>query len=257
MAEHEDSRSRDLTSLGKLEFASPLAELAGLERDDWGTYGSYGMSETFTLASALPAHAPADERSGTSGRPLPGMDLRIVDPLSGQPVEGAGIAGEISVRGATLMQGYYKVEPELFLDADGYFRSQDGGYLDARGFLHWTGRLSNMIKTGGANVSPLEIEQALADCEAVHVCAALGVPHATLGEIIILCVVRGPGESIDEDFVMDRLRTRLSAYKLPRRVLFPDPDQVSYTGNQKLQLEPLREWMRSQLEEAEIEGVRY
>ena len=63
-----------------------VAALAKLSVDDWGTYGSYGLSETFTLASALPASAPAELRRDTSGRPLPGMQLRIVDPETGAPV---------------------------------------------------------------------------------------------------------------------------------------------------------------------------
>jgi len=259
MAEHADARSRDLTSLEKLEFSSPLASLAGVTRDEWGTYGSYGMSETFTLASSLPAHAPADERRDTSGRPLPGMDLGIVDPESGESLDEAGRPGEIVVRGVTLMSGYYKVEPELYLDAQGYFHTQDGGYMDPDGFLHWTGRLSNLIKTGGANVSPLEIENALTECEDVHIAAAVGVPHDTLGEIIVLCVVRAEGAEIDESGVLERLRGRLAVYKMPRRVLFPEPAEVAYTSNQKLQVDPLREWARARLaqESAEIEGVRY
>ena len=77
---------------------------------------------------------------------------------------GPDTPGEIAIRGATLMRGYYKVEPEQCFDELGFFRTRDGGQLDADGYLHWTGRLSDMIKTGGANVSPVEIEASLADC---------------------------------------------------------------------------------------------
>lgn len=259
MAEHPDAARRDLSSLEKIERTSPLAPLAGLTEDDWGTYGSYGLSETFTLASALPAAAPAALRKQTSGRPLPGMHVRIVDPESGAPVTEPDAKGEIAVKGVTFMRGYYKVLPELYLDEDGYFRTQDGGSLDAEGYLHWNGRLSNLIKTGGANVSPLEIERALDDCAELHLAHAVGVPHPVLGEVIVLCAVRAPGAEMDEPTLRARLRERIAAYKVPRRVLFFAEDELAYTANQKVQVGALRDLALARLrdEGAEIEGVRY
>ena len=253
---------RDLSRVRKIEFSSPLAPLAGLEKDVWGTYGSYGLSETFTLASALPASASCELRRDTSGIPLPGMSIRIVDPETGVALA-AGEKGEITVRGATLMRGYYKVAPEIPFDADGYFHTQDGGWLDADGYLHWTGRLSNLIKTGGANVSPLEIESALPKSPDLRVGLAVGVPHPVLGEAIVLCAVRADGASFDDSAreaeIRAALRGRVAAYKVPRRVLFFDPDELDYTANQKIQVGPLREaaLARLQREGAEIEGFRY
>lgn len=259
MAEHADARTRDLTSLQKIERSSPLAALAGLSVDDWGTYGSYGLSETFTLAAALPASAPANLRRDTSGKPLPGMRLRIVDPETGAPLDEVGAKGEITVQGATLMRGYYKVAPELYLDDDGWFHTQDGGSFDADGHLHWSGRLSNLIKTGGANVSPLEIERALDGHAQLLIAQAVGVPHPVLGEVIVLCAVKAPGAAVDEAGLRSGLREQLAAYKVPRRVLFFSPDELSYTANQKLQVAPLRELALRRLaaEGAEIDGVRY
>lgn len=253
MAEESEAASRELSSLRKIEFSSPLASLVGLAADEWGTYGSYGMSETFTLASSLPAHTDADLRKQTSGRALPGMELRIVDPETGLVLEDPSVPGEIAVRGATLMTGYYKTDRELYFDADGFFHTQDGGFIDAEGFLHWTGRLSNLIKTGGANVSPLEIENLTCQFPEVHIAAALGIPHPTLGEAIVLCVVRAQGAQIEEADILSRLRERLSAYKLPRKVLFPDADAIEYTANQKLQVEPLRTWAQAELSDGQVE----
>jgi acyl-CoA synthetase (AMP-forming)/AMP-acid ligase II len=259
MAEHPSARARDLSSLEKIEYGSPLAPLAGLAADEWGTYGSYGLSETFTLASALPASAPADLRKGTSGRPLPGMQVRIVDPDTGAPLDAPRAKGEIAVRGATFMRGYHKVAPELYLDERGLFHTQDGGSFDAEGYLHWSGRLSNLIKTGGANVSPLEIEAALAGRADVHLAQAVGVPHPALGEVIVLCVVAAPGAAPEEAALRDHLRERIAAYKVPRRVLFFAPDELAYTANQKVQVGPLRELALARLtdEKAEIEGHRF
>ena len=258
MAEQPDAGSRDLSSLRRIEFASPLAPLAGLEADEWGTYGSYGLSETFTLASALPASAPAEQRAATSGRPLPGMELRIVDPTTGVAVA-SGEPGEIAVKGVTFMRAYYKVEPELYLDGNGFYRTQDGGSFDGEGLLHWTGRLSNLIKTGGANVSPLEIEEAAAGCAGVQASAALGLPHPTLGQAIVLCAVVVPGARLDTDMLAAHLRAKLAAYKQPRVILTFEAADVSFTGNQKLQVEPLRDAALERLatEHVEIAGHRY
>jgi len=258
LCEHPDAASRDLSSVRKIDFASPIAKLAGIAKDAYGTGASYGMSETFTIASSLPADAPAELRRDGSGRPNPGMDFRIVDPETGSPVPEGG-EGEIAVKGVTFMRGYYKVLPERYLDADGFFRTQDGGSLGADGVLHWTGRLGHLIKTGGANVSPVEIEAALADHPEVKVGIPVGIAHPTLGEVIVLCVVPTAGATPEPDELRAFLRSRLAAYKVPRCVLFFRADELTYTGNQKVQLQPLEQAAQRRLEStgAEIEGYRY
>jgi acyl-CoA synthetase (AMP-forming)/AMP-acid ligase II len=259
LGEHPDAARRDLGSVRKTRFSSPLARLAGLEKDVWGMDASYGLSETFTIASALPAATPAELRAGSSGRALPGTLLRIVDPGTGAPLP-AGEAGEIAVKGVTLMRGYHKLDPELAFDENGWFRTQDGGSLGEDGQLHWSGRLSNLIKTGGANVSPLEIEAALRGYPGLRAGLAVGVPHPTLGEAVVLCAIAEEGAAApDAEAVRAFLRQRLSPYKIPRRVLLFSPEELSYTGNQKIQVGPLREAALARLaaEDAEIAGHRY
>ena len=259
MAEHPDAKTRVLGSLKHIEFSSPLAPLAGLESDEWGAYGSYGLSETFTLASSLPASAPADLRKRTSGRPLPGMQLKIVDPETGSDVIEAGRAGEIAVRGVTFMRGYYKVDPEFVLDEHGFFHTQDGGHFDDDGYLHWSGRLSNLIKTGGANVSPLEIETALGQREDLRIAQAVGIPHPVLGEVIVLCVVEARGARVDDDELIAHLKARLAVYKVPKHVLRFSADELAFTSNQKLQVGELRELALARLEAegVTLEGFTY
>lgn len=261
LGEHESAARRDLRSLRKVNFSNPLAKLAGIVRDEWGPGGSYGLSETFTIASSIPSDSPLERRRGTSGKPLPGMIVRIVDPETGEMLP-PGRAGEIALKGVTLMRGYYKVPPEEYLDENGFFRTQDAGFLDDEGYLHWTGRISNMIKTGGANVSPVEIEKQLEGYKGLRVGLAVGVPHPTLGEALVLCAVRAEGADgaeASEDTVRGYLRSKLAAYKVPRRVLFFGADELSYTGNQKIQVGPLREAaLRRLVEEgAEIDGHIY
>jgi fatty-acyl-CoA synthase len=154
------------------------------------------------------------------------------------------------------MRGYYKALPESYLDPDGFFHTQDGGSFDAEGYLHWSGRLSNIIKTGGANVSPVEIEETVAKHPGVKVGIPVGVGHPTLGEVIVLCVVPTEGSRVDEEEIRGFLRERLSAYKVPRRVLAFRADELSYTGNQKVQVQPLKEAALAKLraERAVIDG---
>jgi len=231
---------------------------AGIEKDEYGQNAAYGLSETFTIASMLPCNAPMELRRSTHGRPLPGMRLRILDPETGRSLP-TGQEGEIAVQGVTFMKGYYKVPPEEYLDDEGYFHTQDAGSFDAEGFLHWSGRISNLVKTGGANVSPVEIEQALAGFPKLRIGLPVGVPHPSLGEALVLCAVPSDGAETDEAEIRSWLRERLAAYKVPRKVLFFRPDELSYTGNQKVQVAPLREKALARLaaEGIEIDGHRY
>ena len=259
MGEHPSAAARDLGSIRLSRFSSPLAERAGITRDEWGIDASYGLSETFTIAAMLPASTPTEIRRGSSGKALGGNEIRIVDPETGAPLP-VGASGEIVVRGPTLMRGYYKVDPEHVFDAEGFFHTQDGGSLDADGHLHWTGRLSGLIKTGGANVSPIELERALAHYPGLKVAAAVGVPHPTLGEIVVLCVVPMEGaRPPDEAHLQAFVRERLAVYKVPRRVLVFSAGELQFTANAKVQTAALRQAAERRLadERAEIAGHRY
>ena len=225
MADHPSAAGRDLSSVTKLNFASPLRPLVGLARDEWGTQGGYGLTEMFTIVSDLPADAPAALRDATSGKILPHTEVRIVD-------------GEICVKGRTFMKGYYKAHTAL--DEQGFFHTGDAGYIDDDGYLRWSGRMSQMIKTGGANVSPLEIERALVDFPGMKASAAIGLPHPELGQMVVLCAVRSGDADIDGDAVIAHLKGRLAAYKIPRRVLVLSESEVTFTDNEKLRVEPLK-----------------
>jgi len=259
MAEHPSLPDLDLSSLVKLDAFSALKPHAGVKEDDYGIHGSaYGLTETFTIASMTPADADPELRKQTSGRPMPGTLFRIVDPESGALLP-QGQEGEIALKGQTFMRGYYKKLPEEFLDADGYFHTQDGGYFDEDGYLHWHGRISNMIKTGGANVSPIEIEEVACEMPELRLAHALGMPHPSLGDAIVLCAVKARGAEVDEAGVRAFLTERLARYKLPKCVLFFEPEQLSFTGTSKVQMAPLREAAQRRLaeERVEIDGHRY
>ena len=130
---------------------------------------------------------------------------------------------------------------------EGFFRTGDGGFVDDEGRLHWQGRLNDIIKTGGANVSPLEIDAVLVECPGVKIAATVGVPHDTLGEIVVACIVPEVGSEIDESAVRAFVSKRLSSYKVPRRVLFLEESDLTLTGSNKVRTAPLRELVKRRL----------
>jgi acyl-CoA synthetase (AMP-forming)/AMP-acid ligase II len=201
---------------------------------------AYGNTETLTLNCAHPSGTPPEISKGNHGFPLPGNTIKIVDPMTGQGVE-RNVNGEIAVKGPTLMLEYLRVPSENAFDEEGFFRTGDGGFIDDQGRLHWLGRLNDIIKTGGANVSPLEIDAVLIQCPGVKIGATVGVPHDTLGELVVSCVVVEAGVTLDEVTVRSFLAKQLSSYKVPRRVLFLEESDLTFTASNKVKTAPLRE----------------
>src|SRR5207302_2872211 len=113
--------------------------------------------------------------------------------------------------------------------------------VDDASRLHWTGRASGLIKTGGANVSPVEVEEALLRHPRLKVGLAVGVPDDELGEIVVACVVARDGAAVDEADVRRFLKGRIASYKIPKRVLFFADEDLSVTGSAKVRAEALRE----------------
>ena len=199
----------------------------------------YGMSETFTLVASAPVDSSRDILDGSHGFLLPGNAMRIIEPQTHEPL-GPGEEGEILVKGTTLMRGYVGLPPEACFDTDGFFHSGDTGYIDERGLLHWTGRATELIKTGGANVSPVELETLLARHPGLLSAAVVGLADEMLGEIVVACVVPRPGAQVDEDDVRAYAREHLSSFKVPRRVLFFTEDELPVTSSDKVQHAELR-----------------
>jgi len=201
---------------------------------------AYGNTETFTITCAFPSDSSAEVAGESHGEALPGNTLKIVDPQTGVVVP-RGERGEIAVKGPTLMLGYIDIPIDETLDDEGFFRTGDGGYMDERGRLFWEGRLTDIIKTGGANVSPLEIDAVLTTIAGLKIGRTIGVPHDTLGEIVVACVVPHEGVVLEEGVIREFLKERLASYKVPRRVLFFREDELAMTGNAKVKSASLRE----------------
>lgn len=230
----------DLSTLRYVGETSPLRTHPTVRSTWQEPVAAYGNTETLTINTAFPSGTPTAEMGGNHGPPLPGNTIRIVHPLTGELLD-RGEVGEIVVKGPTLMVGYLRVSPEETFDAEGFFHTGDGGFIDTQGRLHWQGRLNDIVKTGGANVSPLEIDAVLVQCPGVKIAATVGVPHDTLGEMVVACIVTELGARLDEGAVRTFAAGRLSSYKVPRRVIFLAESDLSLTGSNKVKTAALRE----------------
>jgi acyl-CoA synthetase (AMP-forming)/AMP-acid ligase II len=208
---------------------------------------AYGNTETFTISSIFESGTPEERIAGSSGEPQPGMTFKIVDPLSGK-IMPLGEEGEIAVKGPTLMLGYLGIPLDETLDEQGFLRTGDGGYLDGEGRLFWKGRLNDIIKTGGANVSPREIDANLLENPAIKLCQTVGIPHDTLGEMVVSCIVPQEGESLSPETVTAYLKERLASYKVPREVLLVDESDLQTTGTAKIKTTELRDTVMKRLD---------
>nr|WP_273634018.1 type I polyketide synthase [Streptomyces muensis] len=176
---------------------------------------AYGSTETCGVIAVSPPEGPGVD--GSCGPPIPGVDIRVVDPGSGEDVQD-GAEGEVWVRSPGLMTGYHR-QPEATAAAlrDGWYRTGDLGRRVEHGHLRLTGRVSELIIRGGENIHPAEIEQVLARCPGVADAVVVGVPHDVLGEVPVAFVVPGP-EGIDARRVLAECRTRLADYKVPAEI---------------------------------------
>lgn len=207
---------------------------------DWEMPNAFGTTETMTILSSFQLGDAENANSTDFGPVLPGNRLKIVDPQSGVIVP-LGERGEVCIKGPTLMKGYIGKSPEEVLDEDGYYHTGDGGYVDERGHLFWEGRLNDIIKTGGANVSPEEVDTVIARISGVKRTQTVGVPHDTLSEIVVSCIVPLEGQTLEESAIIAQLKEQLASFKVPRRVLFFREDDFALTGNEKVKAGELRE----------------
>lgn len=237
----------DLSALRYVDTNSPIARHPSVKTDYVEPAHSYGNTETFTLSTAFPANTPKHVADSSHGKALAGNTIKIVEPLTGALLP-RGQSGEIAVKGPTLMLGYIGVPLDEILDDDGFFRTGDGGHIDDQDRLHWKGRLNDIIKTGGANVSPIEIDTVIAKCPGVKVTQTVGVPDELLGELVVACIVPQEGFALAAEDVRNFAKQQLASYKVPRKVLFFDESELNMTGSAKVKTTELRALAARRLE---------
>jgi acyl-CoA synthetase (AMP-forming)/AMP-acid ligase II len=197
-------------------------------------YQAYGMTECAPSISTLQpdAHGPDGVAAGllrSAGKPLPGVEVRIVDENDREVP--AGTVGEIAARGATVMLGYWN-RPEETAAAlrGGWMHTGDGGYLDEDGYLYVVDRLKDMIITGGENVYSGEVENAVAQHPDVLAVAVIGIPDDAYGESVHAIVVPRPGAAPQADDILAHCRTLIGGFKCPKSVEFRDALPLSAAG---------------------------
>jgi long-chain acyl-CoA synthetase len=231
MLHHADAGTADVTSLRVCVSggaAMPVEIMAGFER----TFGcpvleGYGLSETSPVASFN--HPERPRKPGSIGFPVRGCEMRVVDD-EGDDVA-VGSPGEIVIRGENVMKGYWG-RPDTTAEAmpDGWFRSGDIATRDTDGYFFIVDRKKDVIIRGGYNVYPREVEEALYAHPAVAEAAVVGIADAELGEEIGAAVALKPTRHADPDELREFVRTRIAAYKYPRRVWLVDALPKGPTG---------------------------
>ncbi|MEM7407661.1 MAG: AMP-binding protein [Pseudomonadota bacterium] len=194
----------------------------------------YGLTETYGNCAVTDADAPLDLRCNAVGQPLPGVDMRIVNPDTGVNCP-AGTVGEIRVRGYVTC-GYLNdaARNAAAFDEDGYFLTGDLGLLDAGGYLYFRGRLKEMIKTGGINVAPVEVEEVLMSHPGVALAFVVPLPDAERDEIVAALIVAADEEPATESSLRALCIEALAAYKRPRQYQFVSAAQLPLTSTGKV-----------------------
>ena len=241
-------RPRDLSSLrfGTLTVGSDSSvELArAVQSQLCPTLSGYGMTEMWGAITITPQEATPAQRCEASGLPQPGVELRIIDPADGRELP-PGQVGEILVRSYSRMIGYHQ-QPEATaaaIDVDGWFHSGDAGLLREDGHLRYVSRYKDMLKVGGENVSPAEIEGLLAAMPGVIAVAVVADRHERLSEVPVAFVVAEAAAAIDTAAVQAFCRGRIASFKIPARVVAVTELPMTPTG--KVQKELLRQRLAS------------
>ena len=234
---HPLSKKTDFSSLRfAASAAAPLAPEVQ-DRFEEITAGkmveAYGLTETICAAM----NPIENTRPNSIGLPMPGTEMRIVDENDGTTVQPPGTPGEIIVKGAQVMQGYWE-NPEATAkilrvgpdNTPGWFFSGDIGTMDEDGFFHIVDRKSDMIIAGGYNIYPAEVEAVLFEHPAVLEAAVFGVPHEVRGETVKSAIVLKPGQTATTDEITDFCKERMAAYKVPKIVEFREELPKSIVG---------------------------
>jgi fatty-acyl-CoA synthase len=235
---------RDVSSVRTGILASGMSSSVPIARKARRVLGrflsGYGMSE-FGVGAALSALDSTEEQcTEASGYPAPGYEIRIVEPQSGRE-EPPDVPGEILVRSYMTMRGYYgkPAETAQALDRDGWVHTGDMGVIRADGHLRFMGRYKDMLKIGGENVDPMEVEAFLMSHAGINMAAVVSFPDPRLAEVAVAFVRREPGCALTDADVLAHCRGRIASFKIPRHVVFVDDFPMTSSG--KIQKVKLRE----------------
>jgi fatty-acyl-CoA synthase len=242
MYEHPEFNSYDVSSLekgwaiGPPEVIRGVYEKLGIKK----VINVYGISEASPNVTTTDVDDPLDFRMHWHGKPHPETEIKIVDYQTGKtnpPYK----EGELCVRGWNLMKGYYNKpeETRAAIDDEGWLHTGDSGQMDDKGNLKFTGRIKDIIRVGGENVSAMEVESYLLTHPKVKNAAIIGVPDKRLTEVCMAVIQLKEGERATEEEIVDYCRGQIANFKTPRYVRFVD--EYPMTGSGKIQKYVLKE----------------
>lgn len=239
LTNHPEFRAEDMPQVRLINNVAPPAQLReNMRLIPQATHVSaYGLTEASGICCFGSRQEDDETRASTSGRPFDGVSARIVDVDTGAECA-PGVPGEMTLRGFSLFEGYYK-SPEKtaeVIDEDGWFHTGDRCSIDTEGLVAYHGRIKDMMKVGGENVAALEVESFLLGHPAVQLAQVVGIPDAKLLEVVAAFIQRKPGASCSEDDIASFCRGKIASFKIPRYVRFVDEWPMSATKIQKFKL---------------------
>jgi acyl-CoA synthetase (AMP-forming)/AMP-acid ligase II len=244
LLKHPDFQPSFVSSVEK-GYVVSSPEIVRMVRRDMGMKGIvnlYGISEASPNIAIGDLSEAEELQVETSGLPHPDCELRIADPAG--KVLPAGEVGEIQFRGYSLMLGYYKdpVATAKAIDDDGWLHTGDQGLLRESGHLIYRGRIKDILRVGGENFAPVEVEEILCQHPKIRQAAVIGIPDTRLVEVPAAVIELREAEQCTAEEITDYCARRLAAYKVPRAILFVD--KMPMTGSGKIQKFPLRDLFR-------------
>lgn len=211
---------------------------------------AYGMTETSPASCQSTTDTPLEKRVSTIGKVLPHLELKVIDPVSGEILP-VGQVGELCTRGYSVMRGYWAdaAKTAEAIDADGWMHSGDLAVMDEDGYVNIAGRIKDMVIRGGENVYPREIEEFLYRHPAIQDVQVIGVPDQKYGEELCAWVVLRDGATLSEEDLRAFCQAQIAHFKIPRYIRFVNGFPMTVTG--KIQKFVMREMMKKELNLAE------
>jgi fatty-acyl-CoA synthase len=242
LMDHPQCVTADLRSLRTGLLAAGMASSEPVARKAQRllcpTLTGWGMTEVGVAALLSFLDSCEDDRCLGSGWPLPGYEFKVIDPATGQSLL-PGTMGELCTRGYGVMQGYYQkpAETAAAIDAGGWLHTGDMAIMREDGMVRFLGRYKEILKVGGENVDPVEVEAFLLQHPAIDQVKIVGVPDARLGEVGTACIVLNPGASVTATELFEFCRGRLASFKIPRHVVLVKEFPMTSSGKvQKVRL---------------------
>ena len=240
----QEGRPRDVSTLRLGTLAAGMESSTPIARRSQDlfcpTVSGFGMSETWPFVSCSHPTDSVEQRTEASGYPMDDVKYEIRDPETGEELP-VGTPGALFVNSYTLMKEYWR-KPEATAETlrDGWLETGDLARMRPDGHVVFMGRYKDMLKVGGENVSPAEVEGYLLEVDGVEEIAVVGYPDPRLMEVPVAYVVKRPGSDVSGEQLIDRCRGRIASFKIPRHVQFIDAMPATASG--KIRKVELREW---------------